>query len=564
MTRRRLLGAFVLVVVVWLGFCVVLLLGARRDAAAGIDAVNAAKRLTSPDDLLRGAPIRPLAAARASFRGTHSKLSHPALAPLKLVPVAGRQLRAADAMAGAATVIASVGVDSVEAAKAALEEPYSSGPGRVTLLRRLHDIAAKADARLRPVGLGPSKALIGAVADKRDEVSEQLDKVRASTRDAATATKGLADMLAGPTTYLVFAANNAEMRAGSGMFLSVGELVMQNGELALGEMRPTGDLTLPPDKAPRIEDADYAKHWSYLKPNEEWRNLGLSPRFAASAQLAVKMHDKPVDGVLALDPVALREMLKATGPVNEVNADNVVRLLLHDQYSVLTKGRTIDAQEARRDVLGGIARSIVDKLSKGPFDNATLASGLSDAAKGRHILAWSSRPAEQAAWEAAGVDGALSADSLGVALLNRGGNKLDQFTDVDVSLKLGEKAELRVKLVNETPPNENVYVAGPFTGSGVAGGDYAGILSVTLPAFAYNVSVEGFDVFTASGRDGPAQVIAVPVTVKRGETVSFTVRFDLPRRGSVRVEPSARVPASEWSTGTRKFRDSRSTRLSWG
>lgn len=570
MTRRRLRSAIVLLVIAWLAFCVVLLLGARADAAKGLDAVNAAKGLTGPDDLLRGAPIRPLAAARASFRGAHNKLSHPVLAPLKLLPIAGRQLRAADAMAGAATVVTAVGADSVSDARAALEKPHDSGPARIELLRRLRDIAASAEARLRPVDLGPSKALVGVIADKRAELKEQLDAIRDGVRDAARATGGLADMLNGPSRYLVFAANNAEMRAGAGSFLSAGELVMQNGELSLGEMRPTGDLLLPPDKAPPIGDEDFAARWGYLKPNEEWRNLSVSPRFPASAQLAVRMWQvanpgAAVDGVLALDPVALQQMLEATGPVEEVNADNVIGLLLHDQYSVLDAGLTFEVQQARRDVLGSIARRIVDKLSTGPFDVGTLAKGLADAARGRHVLAWSPRPDQQAAWEAAGVDGGLSADSLSVALLNRGGNKLDQFMDVDASLSLGPQSELRVTVRNNTPDGENVYVAGPFPGSGVGKGDYAGLLSITLPGFADDVVFERFDTFAASGPDGPAQVVAVPLTLKQGEAAVFTLRFTLPGHGTVRVEPSSRVPPTEWTLdGRRRFHDAVSRRLEWG
>ena len=43
-----------------------------------------------------------------------------------------------------------------------------------------------------------------------------------------------------------------------------------------------------------------------------------------------------VDGVLALDPVTLQALIAAEGPVTvdgvELNADNVVRYILHDQY----------------------------------------------------------------------------------------------------------------------------------------------------------------------------------------------------------------------------------------
>ena len=66
----------------------------------------------------------------------------------------------------------------------------------------------------------------------------------------------------------------------------------------------------------------------------------LSPRFDASAPLATQMwaavERGSVDGVIALDPIALQAILAATGPIQvgtlTVNADNVIGELLHGQY----------------------------------------------------------------------------------------------------------------------------------------------------------------------------------------------------------------------------------------
>ncbi|HEV7886609.1 MAG TPA: DUF4012 domain-containing protein [Acidimicrobiales bacterium] len=577
MTRRRLLAAVALAVVGWLGLCGMLLLGAKSDASRGLAAVNAAKKLTAPDDLLAGAPVRPLGAARSAFRSAHRRLSHPLLAPLKAVPVAGRQLRAAEAMAGAASQVADVGADSVDEARAALQLPHGNGAERIALLRRLHDVAARASSRLDPIRLGPSKALIGPISERRAELDDKLGSIRRGLRDGAVASAGLADLLGGPRRYLVLAANNAEMRAGSGEFLSAGELTINNGELTLGPLRWTGAIKVPDEVAPPIGDADFAARWGFLNPHHEWRNLGASPRFPASAQLAARMWPAiggaQVDGVLALDPVALQALLKATGPVEvggrSINADNVVGLLLHEQYAGLSAGGgAFDvAQAARREELGQIARSVIERLSTGPFEVGALAGALADAARGRHLLAWSSKPGDQAAWEGSGIDGSLSRDSLMVGLLNRGGNKLDWFTPVTADLKVAKdgRSTLTVTMKNNTPAGQNVYVEGPYPGSGAAGGDYIGILSVVLPIFAADAQIEGFDRYAAAGPDGPAQVAAVgPVTVKRGETTTVTVRFRMAHKGSLTIEPSARVPAIKWTVNGRVLYDDQPQKVTWG
>src|SRR6266851_4771702 len=152
---------------------------------------------------------------------------------------------------------------------------------------------------------------------------------RAGAADrAAGATSAMADLLSG-RRYLVLAANNAEMRAGSGMFLSVGVLESSAGAFHLGPVRPSADFDLPGDGV--ALGGTLAERWGWLHPNREWRNLGLSPQFDETGPLAARMwqaaQGQPIDGVLAVDVEALKTMLSVTGPVatdrGEVSAGNV-------------------------------------------------------------------------------------------------------------------------------------------------------------------------------------------------------------------------------------------------
>src|SRR5207302_706399 len=78
-------------------------------------------------------------------------------------------------------------------------------------------------------------------------------------------------LLTGPRTYLVFAANNAEMRAGSGMFLSVGQFITRDGSVRLTGMGTVNDVAIPPGAVPL--QGDLAGRWGWLKPQNDWRNL---------------------------------------------------------------------------------------------------------------------------------------------------------------------------------------------------------------------------------------------------------------------------------------------------
>lgn len=544
----------------WLVVVVLVLVWARGDAAKGLEMVEEARSKSSPGQLVEGGATEPLARARASFRSSSRLMGSPVLAPLRLLPVVGRQLRSGQALTEAAAEVCSIGVDAVGQAQQTLSKPHATGPERIVLLREMGRLSADVDSHLAQVELGPGRALVGPLASKRRELERNLAEVRTSLRDGGAALEGLSSLLAGPRRYLVLAANNSEMRAGSGMFLSVGELQTANGDMSLAGFRPTFDLLLPPPAAPPIEDADMAARWGSLIPNREWRNLGLTPRFPASAALASRMWvasgGRPVDGVVALDPITVKGLLRATGPVSvdgaQVGADNVDELLLHDQYAGIN---SVDeaAQSARREQLGDIAQKALEALQQREWDLGGLASGLAEAARGRHLLAWSSRPDEQKAWSAAKVDGTLRTNSLALSVLNRGGNKLDRFLAVEAGLRFERRggsagATLEVLLQNTTPEGESAYVAGPHPGTGVGAGDYVGLVSVNLPAKADAVTVEGRETFAAAGPDGPTKVVAVPVVVRKGAAQSLTIRFRLPAdHEAIRVESSARVPAVRWT-----------------
>ncbi len=268
----------------------------------------------------------------------------------------------------------------------------------------------------------------------------------------------------------------------------------------------------------------------------------------------------PVDGVIAVDPVFLKAVLEAVGPVEaagrQLEGSNVIGRILHDQYVDHAKDPD---QGARREELGIVASAVLGALETRSWDPGRLGKEVAQVARDRHILAWSSRPDEQRGWVAAGIDGALAEDSLLLGVQNRGGNKLDQFLSVDSSLEVtaaGDKVEgvLTVRLRNDAPLGEPRYVAGPDSRSGVGEGVYLGLLTVNLPGAAGQGRIDGVDQLAVVGPDGPTRVVGTEIQVARGEERTFVVRFDLPAGpGSLRVEPTARFPLVRWAAQQRTF-----------
>lgn len=554
--RRRLLWALGALVAggVWAAAGALVLARAASDIRAGTAAINRARASAELVDLAAGTPVADVRAARASFERAHGRATSPLLLPVRLVPVIGRQLESVAALSGAASDVGQVILDTMLQGRQLLERTPTNHPERVALVQRLSEVAGHAGRRLDAVDLGPHIGLFGRLAGARDQLAAELGSLQDQVERGSVGAAGVAEMLTGPRRYLVFAGNNAEMRAGAGMFLSVGELEIDNLGLRLVNMASVADVPVPKAAAPM--EGDLADRWGWLAPNVEWRNLMSSPGFAENAELASRMWvaagNRAVDGVLAIDPVGLQALLSATGPVTvegrRIDAGNVVDELLHAQYVRYASLPRSD----RREELGQIARAAFEALDTSSVPN--LAKAMTTAADGRHFMAWSSKPVQQAGWQALGVDGALRPDSLLVSILNRGGNKLDQFLQVAADLSFAPKGAdtevtLTVTLTNATPlKGEPAYVAGEDPNTGVPQNVYLGILSVNVPAAAYGLSIDDSAAYAVAGADGPTRVVGLQLRVDHQKSRTAVVRFTLPgARGSVRVEPSARVPAITWS-----------------
>lgn len=531
--------------------------GAAADVRRSVDA-----------DALRSGELRSdLDGARDRLRRAHGLLNGPVLAPVRIVPYAGRQVRAVAAMAGAAEGAAEAGLEPLDEARRLVEENPRRDAARLEAVERVAAALERAHRKVEALDLGPRRALLPPVARRHDRLSSDLVELRQRLADASTISRGFAELLGGPRRYLLFAANNAEMRAGSGMFLSAGEITFAGGGMTIGPVEPTAELTLDPDDAPPIT-GDLGAQWGWLEPNRDFRNLAVTPRFDEWAQLAAQMwHARTgdrVDGVLAVDAAALTAVLRAGGAVTVddtvITPGDAVDFVLHDQYDVM--GTVTATQQAhRRDSLGRLAAAAFERVAGGDAELVTLVEGLAEAANGRHLLAWARHPAEQAAWSAAGVDGAVTEDSLAVSLLNRGGNKLDYFLRMECELEAFPTAgvrELTVRVVmrNQVGAGEVPYVRGPHPDVDAEAGEYVGLLAVTLPADARRSRFEGSLPLAVSGADGPTRVIATEVRIPAGATREVVLRTEVSAvRTHVRLEPSARIPAVRWHVGDDRFTD---------
>jgi len=575
--RWKITAAVVALVAIWGGAAVIELVVAADHLRHGEAAVQSARQGLSADGILSGAPVESLRTAQADFASAHGLLSSPLLWPVDVLPVAGRQLRSVQDLSAAAGQVAQVGIGAVGRSQALLRLPHTAGPDRVAALQQLASLAASTHIALAGVNLGPDQALLGPLAREHNTFLSDLTQIRTTLARTSEAASAAATILQGPQTYLLLAGNNAEMRSGSGAFEEAGTITLGNGELHLSDMTPTASLTLPPGAVP--VSGDLEARWGWLLPGTDFRNLGLTPQFDVNGPLAASMWKastgQSVAGVLAIDVGGLQDLLEVTGPVTTasgqvVSASNVDQILFHDQYV----GETYTSDStARIDELATLASATLHALENRPFKLHAMADALSSAAEGRHVLLWSADTRTEAAWSGAGVAGQLQPSSVMADIINRGGNKLDQYLSENVSLKLtaqGTKTAgtLTMTFSNKTPSGESPFIAGPFPGLGTQYGEYVGIATVNLPGYARDITSPSNSSVVASGAEGPTVLEGANLDILQGATQSITFNFVLPEaHGSMTVVPSARIGPASWRVvdpvGTSSFQDDVPTTITW-
>lgn len=605
-TRRRrpartLVAVLAALVLAWLVWAGATLWSVRSAAEAGMDHADAVRSMadggrsellaTFSDDPAERPEVtaeelsRELRAAADAFEDVEARVSSPQVWPLRLLPVLGRQVRSADALATSASEVATAGAEAVDGLAVLADAPTSGPAQRVESVRTIGAELAELQSHVDAVDLGPDEGLVAPLWDARDTFAEEVDELGSALADAVPAAQAVAALLEGPSRLLLLAANNAEMRAGSGMYLQLAPLEVAGGELRVGPAEAAEDLLLPEPGA--VADPDVERNWGWLLPTREFRNVNLTPRFEESARMAAEMWAASgrgaVDGAMAVDVLAVRRLLQEVGPVSvdagdgtvtEVDADTVLPLLLRAQYQDFE-----DDRDARREQLSRVLEAVLDSLNGEGVSAVGFFEAVWDAAEGRHLMVWSTDQALADSLGAVGGDGVLRPEDLAVGVINRGGDKLDQFLDASVTMSTtpaagaggGTRVELTLSLTNTAPDGLPAYVAGPHPASTQPAGTYQGFASFSVPGAATDVATD--DPLVAFGPDGPSRLVATEVLVPRGATVDTTVSFTLagaPGEGDavVRVVPSARSTPVRWRTegsmGRQEFTDAEPRELDLG
>jgi hypothetical protein len=544
------------------GLCAIDLLKIKHELDAGQNTL-AALDLHTVDQ--RGG-IASVADQAAAHLDRAAQLAHDSrwLSVLDHVPVLGTQSRGIRDLTSAAAEVGTLARHTAREVQTALDATH--GPAtRVSLVDAVNAQLVDLRARLPAVDVGARGFLLPPLRGAREQLVRRLAKAQAQLDDGVTLTRTLRAFLVGPRRYLVLGANNGEMR-GAGITTTAGIAQVADGSIDVSGFRPTGELfLLDPFSAPVPPDLEQLYGWMSI--NKEWRAVDSSPNFPAIGPIYASMSAQsplgPVDGVILVDIVTLQRLVGVIGPVTvdgvTYSAATITRQLLHQNY--LTFG-TSEARFDRYDAQSKVATAIFAAMNERTFSIPGVAAVLTDAAKGRHLQAWSRDAAEQVLWEKLGADGAIDAHRLGVFATNVSANKLDFFLDPKIEITtrpLGTdrtRVHLSVTINNprRAPNDTSPYIEGGEAGY-VAAGDHRSYVLFYLPNAAYDIG-NASPGFVTGGSDGPATVAGLIYIIPQGETRSVAIDFTVPNSDTgVELLPSARLRPEQFTINGRIFTD---------
>ncbi len=355
---------------------------------------------------------------------------------------------------------------------------YNDGRVDVDLLRsqeaKLSSLAEKATKLNAEAGAIQDPRFVSSIGDARTQLQSQIADLTSILENTAMAARLVPPMMGadGPRTYFMGFQTNAEARGTGGLLGGFGVLRFDNGAPSVDNLAPNTDLA--DAVAPVDLGLEYDQQYGFANPFTDYRNSNLSPHFPYTAQIWKSMWavetGTNVDGVIAIDPVALSYILGAVGPIKmpdgeTVSKDNVVELTESTAYI-----RFPTDQTARKQYLQDIANAVVTKITGRVKSPRQLLEALGKAVSERRIAVWSDVPGEQKLLEQTSLAHAIPDDAApyaAIVLNNLGGNKLDYYLRPEIEYAADEcKGETRASTVtvklDNTVPNDPLpdYVAG--------------------------------------------------------------------------------------------------------
>lgn len=533
----------------------------------------------------------PLAGLASDASAAHDLTSDPIWHLAEGTPWIGPQLNAFGAVSAAGdTLLGDALLPLVTAAQHTSLDALKPVNGRIdtTELTALAEPAQSASVeatravdRLDGIDRTPLVGVMSRAVNRSAEIFGQaakgLDALSRSTRL-------LPDLLGqnGERNYLLLVQNNAEWRSLGGIAGTAILLKTNQGAISLANTE-SGTSLSGGIKNPVVDLPADVQNIYETRPARFFQNLTQVPDFTFDGPLAQEMYKQrtgvSVDGVIALDPVVLSYLLRATGPValpdgSTLSAENAVKTLLSDVYQRYPDPSAQDA------FFAASTGAVFNAFLEGRGSTVSLLTNLATAADQRRVLMWSADPDEQVILEGSSVAGELPQTDddtarFGVYLNDGGGSKMSYYVKPDVSLAWDQCAPdgrngprqltLRMSLANTAPTDAETSLPRYVTANGAFGtapGTATVVNNVYLPEGFELVSAEtaagtgpstgtfeGRQVLTFGFQLLPQSSADLTVTVRATTTASKAEAFVTPT-ADAGIEPTVKATCEATAVAT--------------
>ncbi|RVU96740.1 DUF4012 domain-containing protein [Coriobacteriales bacterium OH1046] len=468
------------------------------------------------------------------------------------LPVFGEDIRTAQTLGGLAESLTRDALTPVSESIAGLrlDDLVQDGQVDVALLQRIAAPVSEALPLIRDAA-----ATIEALPDAHiQKVQNILDKLR-EPFDEYGSLLGLADqalallprMLGADgqaRTYLVLALSNAELRSAGGFPGAWGILTVTDGRFELGGF--TADIV----------HADGIS--AELHEDEGVYNFGIGsgasavtamPNFNRTGEIAAgyweQWSGQHVDGVIALDPVALQYLISLTGELDtedgtHIDGSNAGYEILHNVY--VRYGNDNASHDAFfSDVAGRAASAFFANL--GNADTDALVELVERLGEERRLQMWMADADEEALVSALGFGGEYAHDPLepvlGIYLNDQTYSKIDWYAAVDVQVSEPQTNAdgtqtytVTATLTNTITWDDVESVPTYVTGGNGAKRDVTDMITTLYFSMPQDAALESFEASPeASYWDGWPEGIQVVKTITQdlaGESTVFRMRVTVP------------------------------------
>jgi hypothetical protein len=404
------------------------------------------------------------------------------------------------------------------------------------------DAFDEADARASTIQTENTIPQIGIAVD---QVVDLVGRARDTIEGVDTALTLLPSMLGADESrqYLLMSLNNAELRATGGIAGALAIVKAENGTINLGTLTTATDLGEFDQPVLDLSVGEQTLYGDLLATYMQ--DVNYTPNFARSGELARSMWlertGEEVDGVIAIDPIALSYILRATGPIDAgsgitLNSENAADVLLSGVYSSIPNPKDQDR------FFAGAMGLIFGSLVEGEADTSTLFESLARGVGENRIHLWSAEASEQTKIETTPMAGAVpesnsNTTGFGVYFNDATGAKMDYYLSAGIGIASGvcradgrPNFDVAIKLESRAPADSASILPKYVTADGAYGvppGNISTSVFVYAPAGSvpYSVTIDGQEHAFVAAEDGNHSVAGITIELSPGQQSEVSMKF---------------------------------------